>query len=239
MSKLTTRKLEAVFGAMDDAERVSTYLRLAAADDVAGVGALLRSIPKRDYRMTDATFVDAIDAAEVAARRVVYMLYTAEQERQALAAGGRIAGDMHDRMCEALHGTERMAELRAENAAFVAEHGPSSWWEARDLRMPHLELVMRYERATLAAVTAWQAFERYCAEQLRVDARTTVAAYMPGARIILAALDRAMDDYTCASDPAWLDAFQRHEPLWQSHPEHAEGARSNAEGLFGLDRAAA
>lgn len=239
MSKLTTRKLEAVFGAMDDAERVSAYLQLAAADDLAGTDALLRSVPQRTYRMADAAFVDALDAAQDAARRIVFMLHAAEQERQAFAAGGRIASDIHDRMCEALHGTDRMAELRAADEAFTAEHGPSAWWEARDLRMPHLELVMRYERATLAAVTAWQAFERYCAERLRVDARTTVAAYMPGAPIILAALDRAMDDYTCASDPAWLDAFQRHEPLWESHPEQADAARENAEAMFGLDDAAA
>lgn len=236
MSKLTARKLEAVFSALDDAERVSTFLQLAAAGDIAGLETLARSVPKREYQMIDAAFTDPLERSKDAAACLMHVLYAAEAERQAIAAGGRIAGDIFDRMCETLHGTERMAELAVANEAFEAEHGPHAWWYARGLRMPHMELVMRYERATLDAVAAWQAFERYCAEQLHVDARTTVAAWRPGAPKILAALDRALDDYTCASDPAWIDAFQRHEPLWVSHPELAERTRRGAEALFVLDR---
>jgi hypothetical protein len=232
--RLTTGSLPRMFDGMDNDERVAMYVRLAAGNDYAGLEALRQSIPTYTYRSADRDFIELVRAADKATDRVVLGACALGSTREAYRIAGKRHSLHHDRWCEQMHGAKAVAELAASNLKFTAEHGHHAWWDEMGLELGDLELVMRYEIATIQLVALWEAYCDWCERVLHVDGRTAILGSLTSlnGRAVLKEIDAAIAERDCAEDARWLDALQQHEPLWVHSPDVLDDAQQVAREMF-------
>ena len=232
--RLTVGTLPRMFDGLDNAERVALHIRLAASDDYAGVQALLRSLPRHEYRCVDADFVERMRLLDRMTDRLVLAACALASTRQAYRIAGKRHELHHDRYCEQMHGADAMADLADANAAFTAEHGHAAWWDEMGLKLGDMVTVMHYEDATIQLVQLWEAYDAWCEREMHVDGRTAIQGSLTAlnGRSIMHEIDAAIAERECAEHPRWIDAMQQHQPLWVHDPEVLTDAQRTARQMF-------